>query len=811
MAAKDDLNGSSKFAESAVNLISRKSNGQTLPSRRQSIPKNQPSLIGRLFSTAARLLTWYSIITILFRCPASLDACDEASPRICKPYFEAKLAVEPFVRPYYDVYAAPYVEVVRPYYDTVDRMVIGPARQYAVKYGAPRAEQLKLLTRSQWDKNVQPQLAKAQGVAAEKYAVLLGPHVDGAVAVVRPYVAIARQSALQTHEDVILPSFRFVAPYALQGYAAGSSFVTGTAVPTAIWTWRRVAAFLDGAVWPRLQLLYIDTVEPQLAKIGQRLGRYSDKGQGTKQKTSIQSIAPSSFTKPTSPGSSSKTTASSVVAEETTTTTTTTDAGVSSTGPTATLPPPAVTAAAKLQSHAPIQPPDEPEQGENDERRIARETVAEDLRAWQEKYAKAADEGAAEIELRVEEIATRMIRRQARITGKSLVVQLEKAVETQLAQLQQEIVDVVGAVAEVKAAKAEADEQILAAVRRTGVEIKQKAQAVRSWRDEFSKELEQTVNRAAENHFTILGSIRDLALQKIGMKWAWMEGVTYRDWAKYHQLKGRFDEWENDLEQLIVTHPALEEAQNAAQAVEDEAMLTAQSAAKEPARLKQVAPGKVAALDASDSFDSDATKAAAEAAEAAAVAGVAEPEAVAEAEAGAETVEAEIVETDDTETSTATTATETETQSAEETVGVSEPIDDADIIDIPASSSVAPASTVSAAEETPTEVVEFEKTPAEEDVVEAPAPTAEAGNREAPESELPVDNTLTAVLGDVTILPVAESSDAEAVAVETATPEIEEPVTSAVEDDETTNTTSSTMAENSTASTAAPSDIPSEL
>lgn len=231
-------------------------------------------------------MTWYSIITILFRCPASLDACDESSPRICKTYFEAKHAVEPFVRPYYLVYAAPYVEIVQPYYDTVDRTVIGPARAYAVKYGAPRAEQLKTLAQSQWDQNVHPQLAKAQTAVAEQYAKLLGPHVESVTAAVGPYLSVARESALQTNEDLILPAFRLVAPYVVQGYATASSFTTQTAVPTAVWTWRQVAAFLDGAVWPRLQVLYLDTVEPQLAKIGQRLGRYSDNGgQVTKQKT----------------------------------------------------------------------------------------------------------------------------------------------------------------------------------------------------------------------------------------------------------------------------------------------------------------------------------------------------------------------------------------------------------------------------------------------------------------------------------------------------------------------------------------------
>lgn len=252
---------------------------------------------------------------------------------------------------------------------------------------------------------------------------------------------------------------------------------------------------------------------------------------------------------------------------------------------------------------------DQADPSEDESRRNARETVAEDLHAWQEKYAKAADEGAAEIEKSVEEISKRMIRRSARTSGKALLDDLQKTVISNLVKLRRDVQNIVGAVKQESATPAEAEEQVLVVVRRAGVEIKEKAQAVRSWREEYGKELQDTISRAAENHFQILGSIRDLALQRIGMKWAWMEGVTYKDWAKYHQLKGRFEEWENDLEQLIVTHPGLEAATAAGQAVEDEAMGLASSAAKELGRLRQVAELKIAELDDSDEFDADTIKA----------------------------------------------------------------------------------------------------------------------------------------------------------------------------------------------------------
>jgi len=94
---------------------------------------------------------------------------------------------------------------------------------------------------------------------------------------VAPYYDIARTSALQTYHEVILPSAMFVAPYASQGYFIASTFTTDMALPSAYWVWDKTNAFLDGTVWPQIRVLYVDTIEPQLVRIGQRLGRHKDK------------------------------------------------------------------------------------------------------------------------------------------------------------------------------------------------------------------------------------------------------------------------------------------------------------------------------------------------------------------------------------------------------------------------------------------------------------------------------------------------------------------------------------------------------
>jgi len=576
--------------------------------------------------------------------------------------------VSPHFEPYYDAYAAPYVDLVRPYYDTVDRAVISPGWGYATQYGAPRVAQAQAHGKALWESSVQPQLLRYQSSARAQYDRSLAPHVSRFSATVGPYYDLARTNALQTYYELILPSYEFLQPYAQQSYHVTSAFVTDTALPSAAWLWTKTYIFLDGTVWPQLRVIYVENVEPQLVRIGQRLGRHNGKTLTNKptveSTTSLASTAASSFTKPAPPASSVPT-SSSVLEPPSTPSPETSGEQTAEQSHVA-------TESARIRNSAEQVQAPELEKGEveNDVRRTARETVASDLKDWQERYAKAADEGAAEIEESVAEISKNLINQSARTTGKALVEQLQSTVVSELVTLRRDIVNIVGAVAKGNASPEEGHEKTTAAVRRAGMTIKEKAQEVRTWRENYEAELQAAITTAAQDHFKILDEIRDLAIQKIGMKWAWMDGVTYKDWAKYHQLKNRFLEWQGDLENLIVTHPDVEAAQAEGADIEDAAMSAAQSAAKELARLKQVANWKIVANDGTNEFDSDLMKGAAEAAEAARAAKAAE-EALAEDVIADEDAE----KTDDPAEGKGESASGAATEAVVDAASLSEPAD----------------------------------------------------------------------------------------------------------------------------------------
>lgn len=244
---------------------------------RGSASKSRASgVITHVFSIIARLFTWYAIITLLFRCPPTLDQCDENSPRICRPYFQLKETVAPYLTPYYDAYASPYVELARPYYGAVDRTVLVPAREFISVYGAPRLAQVQAVGQAQWEQAVQPYLLKLKSASKDQYDAHLASRVDSARRFLEPYVDIAKTNALQTYHELILPTYETVQPYTLKGYNAISAFATDTALPATAVAWNKTYAFLDGTVWPLLRVFYVENVEPQLVRIGQRLGRHHD-------------------------------------------------------------------------------------------------------------------------------------------------------------------------------------------------------------------------------------------------------------------------------------------------------------------------------------------------------------------------------------------------------------------------------------------------------------------------------------------------------------------------------------------------------
>ncbi|KAK5379064.1 hypothetical protein LTR20_009727 [Exophiala xenobiotica] len=537
-----------------------------------------------LFNSLARLTIWYALLTIIFRCPSTPDKLTESSPQICQSYLGVKSYAQPRLQPYYDEYAAPYVAKAQPYAELANRRLVRPASIFARlnydKYAAPQIDTGKEYLQAQWQKSAVPQLKLAQDNAAKLYNANLAPYVDQVTAVTVPYFSTARELTDHTYQHYLLPSAKYSRPHLENAYNTTQRFVSTTAYPLGRHAWSNVVIFVDGTFWPFLKGLYIDNVRPQLVMINERVAKYRE---SRKLKAAMDDV---DKTYSSSPASASPTGAGIVddvyamfeADEETTASATTSMAATQST----------------------VEPPAKPTYA-----RATEEQISEDLKNWQEKFAVAADKGTDDLRERVTSIANSLVKSDIDGIGRGLATALEKTVQNEIDNVKTKIKSVVGAVPEDASSEEvkKAAEEILGSIRASGAEIKGRAQKVRDWAQNFETGLIQRLTAASASTLEVLDGIKDLGLQEVGMRWAWMEGVNYKHWAKFHAVRKQLDDWKKEVQNVATESPESEKAISTARQIMEESMAITEDAAKELVRLKSVAQWKLRARDATDDFE----------------------------------------------------------------------------------------------------------------------------------------------------------------------------------------------------------------
>ncbi len=237
-----------------------------------------------------------------------------------------------------------------------------------------------------------------------------------------------------------------------------------------------------------------------------------------------------------------------------------------------------------------------------------KEKLNEDLRKWQAKFAAAADKGAEDLEQRVAEITTRQVEKGVNGHGKALIVKLEESAASTIASLKSFIKRTVKSLPEDASEKdlEDALEKCSTKARELGQTVKQRAQDVREWKASYDTETDTLVQAAVKSTVEVLEKIHGLGLQEVGMRWAWTDGVTYKDWQNYHKLKNTLTEWQAEVESVGSRHEGLRVAHEEAKRLEDEAMSIASQNVNELVRLKDVAKWKLWADDATDDFTNNA-------------------------------------------------------------------------------------------------------------------------------------------------------------------------------------------------------------
>ena len=509
-------------------------------------------------------------MTCLVRCPTDLSAIDQNSPRVCQPYAKSLAVVKPYVEPYYNTYASPYVEKAKPYAEDLNKKVIAPASEFGqLKYkqlAAPRIADVKNFGQQQWETLVLPQARTAQKKAHEVYDTQLASHVEKSFAVVEPYYGRARNGIVDINEKHILPAINNTKPYLLDTYSASQGVLVDSVIPYVRWAWSTTVVFIDGTLWPHVRALYGDNVRPQLDLISDRIFRYQE---SRKLKASMETL-------------DSSISASSSISEST-----------------------ATPLLQETLTETSEQVPVKTKLTAEEQIAAARDRIATDLNTWQEKFALAADKGSEDLDARVGDLIKSLIHSEVDGEGHRLLTALNKTVALEISSYKSKIVDAVSKLTEESSVSdvESAGKGLQDIIRKHANAVRERATALRQWHSDFEALVMRRAHASAESTLDVLDSIRDLGLQEIGMRWAWMDGVTYKDWQKYHNLRKQFDSWRDEVREVATKHEMVVSAKSVSGQLLEDAMDIASEAAQELVRLRDVAKWKVHALDSTDNFE----------------------------------------------------------------------------------------------------------------------------------------------------------------------------------------------------------------
>jgi hypothetical protein len=228
---------------------------------------------------------------------------------------------------------------------------------------------------------------------------------------------------------------------------------------------------------------------------------------------------------------------------------------------------------------------------------------ADDISKWNSKFTRAAEQATQDLQVRVSDI---IARESSPGLGEALLAKLTDESDQAIVSVKNSIIEAVNRLPgeDNTEQKTSAMHEVLETLRASGKSLKDRAQQVRTWKVEHNGEIDSLVETAIESTMSILDGIRDLGLQRIGVTWADSDSVTYEDWTAYHHLKKTFDGLRADVLSSAVDQEALLKAKTSSDEVQNNAMTVAGTAAKELARLKDVAKWKIDARDASDDFES---------------------------------------------------------------------------------------------------------------------------------------------------------------------------------------------------------------
>lgn len=232
-------------------------------------------------NTFLRLFVYYLIYLVVWQCPFRSTLTD-SSPLLCRPFHGLFNIAEGYVSPYYDQYAAPYVEIARPYTEkahaTFQSKVAAPVTEGTTKVYTTYLHPVVVENTEKLKVFAEPVTSKFSEVYSTHFVPLKCKAVQYCNRYVVPTWDFSKTYLYRFHAYVLTPAYYKVSTYTwtLVNYAKVHILPKAKHYASIVWdiltTYVKLAwNWLIGIVSPKVSGLYERTIEPQVNKIIDRI------------------------------------------------------------------------------------------------------------------------------------------------------------------------------------------------------------------------------------------------------------------------------------------------------------------------------------------------------------------------------------------------------------------------------------------------------------------------------------------------------------------------------------------------------------
>ncbi|BGP01000.1 hypothetical protein NBRC10513v2_004993 [Rhodotorula toruloides] len=493
-----------------------------------------------------RVAAAYVLIAYFFVCPNSTS--DRAICRGLDSVGDRLRRYEPHVRPYVQTaqrklepyvaeverHTRPYVEIVRPHYQRADRLVrphvstansfvrstVYPAVLSAVRHSQAATQPVMDKLRKQYVRTLEPSVEWYADSLSKWYAAHIEPHVKRYSSLTRKHSKTAYDAFSPVWETGV-PRARHhwrthLVPFSRRAYSTSRKTYTTHVHPRAVTVGGHTARFYRSKVLPTLHRFWSKFIAPQLDKIRERIFEYKAKKAKLEAVERVEKVSEeiakehgeddfADFIKDLRDDKVAAVDASPAIpAEEA---------------------PPAYSASV---------PPPPPSAEEAATLRAEKRAALETLQSTYEKEIAAL--GQTEHRLLVERLVD--IRQRA-------IEDIPARFEPALEKLDEEGDAMVGKLGKYFARvsadektpveeKVRDSEDLCAKAERR---VRKTAEGIKKEVEEYRADLETRERAAVEKAQQAVGELVSKAQEELGTGWTWLDGVTAKDWQRYHGLR----------------------------------------------------------------------------------------------------------------------------------------------------------------------------------------------------------------------------------------------------------------------------------